>query len=211
MAQCTATSKRTGERCKAQAVTGRTVCKNHGGKTPVGIAAANFKTGRYSKYLPDNLIEKFKESQSDPELLSLRDDIALIDSRLGFLLERITKLKTEELWEELNDKMDDLEDTTYTGSIQDIQKGIREIKTLLSNGTDARKTWVEIYGVLEGRRRLVESEEKRLVSMQQIITTERAMLLLAGITDTIKRHVTDVRQLDAIANDLRRLVASTTR
>lgn len=41
--QCEAKSKRTGQRCRAQAITGKTVCRHHGGKTPI-------KHGLYSKF-----------------------------------------------------------------------------------------------------------------------------------------------------------------
>ena len=40
MAQCTATSKQTGERCKRPASKGATVCRHHGGNTPQVRAAA---------------------------------------------------------------------------------------------------------------------------------------------------------------------------
>lgn len=38
--QCTATSKRSGERCKAAAMRGQRVCKLHGGKSPQALAKA---------------------------------------------------------------------------------------------------------------------------------------------------------------------------
>ncbi len=50
--QCTATSKRTGERCRKSAMLGRTVCLAHGGRTPRGVASPHFKHGRHSKQLP---------------------------------------------------------------------------------------------------------------------------------------------------------------
>lgn len=46
--QCTATSKRTGQRCHKPAMIDRTVCQIHGGKTPRGVASPHFHHGRYS-------------------------------------------------------------------------------------------------------------------------------------------------------------------
>lgn len=46
--QCTATSKRSGQRCRRSAMTDRTVCQVHGGKTPRGVASPHFRHGRYS-------------------------------------------------------------------------------------------------------------------------------------------------------------------
>ncbi len=49
--QCTATSKRTGQRCCKPAMIDRTVCLLHGGKTPRGVASPHFRHGRYSTLL----------------------------------------------------------------------------------------------------------------------------------------------------------------
>ena len=45
--------------------------------------APRFETGRYSKYLPTRLAGRYEEARADPELLALRDDIALLDTRVA--------------------------------------------------------------------------------------------------------------------------------
>lgn len=50
--QCTATSKRTGQRYRKPAMIDRTVCRTHGGKTPRGVTSPHFRHGRYSILLP---------------------------------------------------------------------------------------------------------------------------------------------------------------
>jgi len=76
MAQCSALSKRSGERCKKHAPKGHVVCSMHGGKSPRGVDSPSFKTGRHSRYLPDRLTEKYCEALADEELLRLDDEIA---------------------------------------------------------------------------------------------------------------------------------------
>src|SRR5690606_3084472 len=80
---------RAGTPCKRAPVPGRTRCRLHGGLTPAGASHYNFKTGRYSKVLPARLRERYEEAAADPELLALREDIALLDSRLDDLLKRV--------------------------------------------------------------------------------------------------------------------------
>jgi hypothetical protein len=65
MTQCTAHSKRTGERCKAQAITGRHLCRHHGGKSLEGIANPNYKDGRYSRVMPKRLMDTYKRAAND--------------------------------------------------------------------------------------------------------------------------------------------------
>src|SRR5579863_9488305 len=87
--QCAAHSKRSGSRCRKWAMRGHTVCRNHGALSPRGVASPAFKTGRYSRSLPARLVGRYQEAVADPELLSLRDDLALIDSRTSALLQRV--------------------------------------------------------------------------------------------------------------------------
>ena len=167
MNQCTATSKRTGERCKARAVTGRSVCYHHGGKTPRGTALPQTTHGRYSQDLPTQLADRYQAAQADPDLLSLRDEIALMSTRIGELLSTIT-----------------------AGQRTD----------------EAQATWEAISLLIDQRRKLAEAERKRLVDMQQMITAEQAAVLVATLTDAVRRHVDDPAVLSAIAADVDRIL-----
>ncbi len=50
--QCTATSKQSGVQCRKSAMTERSVCLAHGGRTPRGAGSPHLKHGRHSKQLP---------------------------------------------------------------------------------------------------------------------------------------------------------------
>lgn len=103
--QCTATSKRSGERCRKHAMRGRNVCMSHGGKTPRGAASPHFKSGRYSRSLPGHLIATYERALNDPRLLSLRDDIALIDVLIGETISQLDDdmplTKERRIWREV--------------------------------------------------------------------------------------------------------------
>ncbi len=53
--QCTATSKRSGARCRKSAMKERLTCSVHGGGTPRGVESPHFRHGRYSKAMPFRL------------------------------------------------------------------------------------------------------------------------------------------------------------
>lgn len=91
MHHCTAKSKRSGQRCRNKPVTGRTVCRMHGGNSRRGIAHPNFQTGRYTKDLPKKLAEQYQASLESQALTSLREDLGLCDIRLSELLGRLTE------------------------------------------------------------------------------------------------------------------------
>lgn len=82
---------------------------------------------------------------------------------------------------------------------------LREADASKIKETEA-EVWGEVAELLEQRRRTVESERKRLVDMQQMITYEDAMLFVTVLSDSVRRHVTDPKQLASIAADIARLV-----
>ena len=89
MVQCRARSKRTGQQCRRAAMRGRPVCLMHGGKSPRGMAAPNYQHGRYSTHLPTQWAQWYTQARQDPALTSLRDEIALAETRVHELLQTL--------------------------------------------------------------------------------------------------------------------------
>lgn len=140
----------------------------HGGSTPRGMALPQTKHGRYSKDLPTRLLSRYEEAVSDPELLNLSAEIALIDAMT-------------------RDVMESLEIANQT------------------NKDEVNKHFHRMMNLTEQRRKLVETEQKRRVAMQNMITAEGAAAMIAALLDSVKRHVSDTRTLAAIAADIDRL------
>jgi hypothetical protein len=175
----------------------------HGGKTPVGAALPQFKTGRYSKYIPDRLAARYQEAQDDPQLLELRAEVALIDARLADLLARVDTGEAGAAWRQARDLWVDLADARG-GPHED--KLFHELGRALKAGAADFAIWNDVQSTIEQRRRLVESERKRLVEAQQTITVERAMILIGAISHILQKHVTDRTQLASISHDIRALL-----
>lgn len=202
--KCTAKSKRTGKRCGANAVTGRDVCYHHGGKTPQGISLPQTKSGRYSKHLPTRLLSTYEAANGDPDILALRDEVALIDARLAELLTRIDTGETGASWRELQEAFRELRI-----ALKDRDPGESQLLLglgdLIESGASDEAAWTEIRATLEQRRRLVESERKRLVEMQQMVGADQAMLLVRSLVASVREHVRDPAILRAITDDLGKL------
>jgi hypothetical protein len=202
MTQCTA-KNRQGEQCKHAAINGTSKCRFHGGASLIGIASPTFKTGRYSKHLPTRLAAKYAEALADPDLLALRDEIALIHTRQTELLEHLDTGLALRRWKDAQAAYGEARAAIAGKDSVGFQVAMVALGDALNAGMGDYAIWQEIVEMTEQRRRLVESEHKRLVNMQQMISTERAMALLAVITDTIRRHVSDPSALAAIAAELR--------
>jgi hypothetical protein len=79
--------RRNGEPCRKYAIKGAARCRLHGGKSLKSFAHPSFKAGKHSKFLPQQLRRDYEATLQDPELLSLRDAIALTEARVVDLLQ----------------------------------------------------------------------------------------------------------------------------
>lgn len=210
--RCTATAKSTGERCKNPARPGYNVCRFHGAGKIGGPAGGRPPThGRYSKFLPSDLLDRYQEARNDPELLELRDELALLDVRAQELAGRLTEggegARIEAALEALvrarvaRRRVQAGEDADQARV--DLDQALEAIEANLTAANVEARIWEELAVVWEQRRRLVDTERRRLVDLQQYVTAQQALALVRVVVDIVRRHVTDRRTLAAIAADVR--------
>lgn len=178
---------------------GKTVCQTHGGKTPTGLALPQTTHGRYSKNLPTRMLASYDAARQDKDLLAMRDDLALMDARIEDLLARVDTGESGENWDALAAAM-----KGYRKAANDIERAeaIDAVETIIWAGQSDYAAWREVRSVAEQRRKTSESEQKRLVAMQQMMSGEQATLLMGQILQIIKKNVTDRTVLAAVARDI---------
>jgi len=190
---------------------GKQVCRVHGGKSPSGLAHAGIKSGKYSKYLPGRLLERYLEARDDGELLALREEIAVIEARIADLLVRVDTGESGHIWRKLHDQTEMLKGALITRDVEKQNETINEMIRLIGRGRSDSAAWFDVLSSMEQLRKLKESERKRLVDMQQMITAQEATMLLIAVTDVIRKHISDRSVLSSISEDIRRLVADQSR
>jgi hypothetical protein len=204
---CGARTK-SGGTCPNRPIIGASRCRMHGGKTPRGVASTQFVNGRRSKDLPSRLTERYQEALVDDELLALREDVALIDARLGDVLGRVDSGESGRIWTALQKAWAIYTATGDSDAVQAKRFDARIlIGQLIAEGASDYEAWHDVRSLVDQRARLVSNERQRLVQLQQTITVEQAMAMLAAVVSTIKLHVTDEHALASISHDLARLVA----
>ena len=186
---------------------GRTVCYHHGGKTPRGFALPQTKTGRYSKHLPTRLAAEYERARSDAQLLELRDEIALLSARLADVLARVDTGESAGIWRALQSTWTDLEAARAAGDAAALAGHMRSLRELITAGHTDAASWKEVRELLQELKQLVDSERKRELVAQEVITSEKAALLLGAVLGAIRRHVTDRTILSAIGEELGALLA----
>jgi hypothetical protein len=201
MAQCKAKSKRSGERCKKDAVIGFDVCHIHGGKTPVGIASPHTTSGRWSKHLPQGLIAAHDDLKDDPEIMSIRQDIRLLDTLLIANLKKLDSNESGEAWQLILKAIDAAEYAYDDDNLAGMSKAFKGMRDIVQQRIAHYATEEEIRSKLEQRRRMVETEKKLMLQDERAISVEKAMLLISVLLDSVKRNVSDGATLSAIQAD----------
>lgn len=194
-------------------------CQVHGRKSQLALGTASpaYKNGLYSRNLPTRLAAMYAESMADPELLAMRQGIALLEARLYDLLSRTDVGGGEAQIKAVSSKYDELakarDEVDFALGIQNADRlataldKLRNAVTALGNTIgEARQDyaiWHDVMDVLEQQRRLKDSERRRMVEAQQTIDAERALLMIGAYEAIVRRHVKNRTTLAAIATDVR--------
>jgi hypothetical protein len=211
--QCRAKSKHTQERCKLNTVPESTVCRFHGGLTPRGRNSPLWKHGKYSKHLPSKVAPRYAEALADPELMSLKHDIAVTEARIIELMERIDSGEAGKVWDNLRKAGARFQAARNAGNSEGLIKAVAEIGDLVTKGSDEYEAYNEIKSMQEHRRKMTETENKMLIAKQQMISTEQFMQFIVTVVEVIQRHANThvkektarTRLLSAVATDFDRL------
>lgn len=197
---------RDGDPCKNSAMpNGR--CRMHGGKQVRGIARHNTTHGRYSKDMPTRLAQRYAEAQADPDLLNLNDEINLARVLLMDAMRGIDTGEAGRLWSMLKAEWTTLQAANRDKDADRARETLNEIGRLINRGVADYAARQEVLETADRVRRLVETEGKRRTTMHQMITAERATLLISALVDIVMRRVDDPRTRQLIAADIGELPA----
>lgn len=187
---------------------GRTVCLMHGGKTPRGVSSPHYKDGRYSKDLPTRLAELYERSEGDEHLLSVRQDIHLLDALLLNNLAKLDSGESAESWQLMRKAVDALTDGIAAEEYSKVQKALREMRDVINGRIAHYATEEEIRSKLEQRRKLVETEQRIQHQGERALTVEQAMLLVGALAGILKARINDTAVLGAIQADIGLLLSA---
>ncbi len=193
---------RQGEPCRvAPMPNGR--CYRHGGPTPSGIASPNLKHGRYSRHLPERLLGRYEEALSDPELLSLRDDIALVQARIDQKLADLDTGESRAAWAVLASQVGALAAHCRDRDHDQVEHTLHAIEQTLARGLGEAHAFDEIGALMRQKAALAKQEQARMVLLQQMLPVERALVMINTIAAVIREVVDDPDKLRIISRRFR--------
>jgi hypothetical protein len=173
----------------------------------MGPAHPNYKHGRYSKVLAKVDAERYQEALDDPNLLQLRHDIALLDTMIGQTIIRAQRGDVDDVWRLLGDLQTQVDRAVVTQDRAALMTARDAMRDLIRSQVTADRADRKVVHLLDARRKTVDTERRLMVDLQQMITTEQAIVLLDRVLDVITKHVHDRDALTRIAYDVRAITA----
>lgn len=188
-------------------------CKGCGGKAKRGQESPRYKDGRSSRYKPK--LPNYPAYLDDPDYLTLIDEIALVTGRLDELIETIEVGESARLWGEVRKEFQGLKKAIAKGDSIDATEKMNSLDYLILQGSKEWAKWAEITNNLEVRRKLVETERKRIESADASLRMNQAILLFDSMVaanraviieklDSIIGFDIDIRQKERILNEISR-------
>lgn len=206
MTRCTAKSKGTGEQCKNHATPGSAVCRFHGGLTPKGTESPHFKTGKYSTLLPTRLQDRYHQAANDPELLSCRQELAVLDARLADVMKRVDAGGAGEVWLRAKTSFKAFRKALEAGDPDEIKKTLIALNEAMSDGYGDWVAWRELVNLIKDREKIAASERKRILEAKQYVTMDQHAVLISAVHAAVAQEVDDPAVLKAIGVNLARLM-----
>jgi uncharacterized protein YjcR len=135
-------------------------CRMHGGKTPRGTDLPQFKTGRFSKSLPDRLVERYEQTLNDEERHNLADEIALAETKIDDLFAKMSEAgESDKLWKDVE---------TWMARKQRLVEADMRVAQIKQEMVSAEEVMALVAGILDAIRRHVADQATRSALAREI-------------------------------------------
>ena len=193
--RCCAKSKTTQERCRRTIVSGRRVCRYHGGLSPGG----KIIHGRYAKGL-GRFRDAYQDALQDPSLLDLRESLALMDITVQKAVERVSDCDTPKFRETA---VELYERATRNEGTEDGVQALNELGDLLRQGMSEDSALDQLAKAAERMARRQEKAWGIKLDAATAINARDLVAVMARWADIVLDEVPK----DAAARVIRRIDA----
>jgi hypothetical protein len=167
---------------------GRKRCHKCGGSTPSGVASPHFKHGAYSRLLPVDLRNAYQRAAADPDLLSLRNEVALLQVRLEGLVGRLATGEHGSLWASAREALCRFRESQAAGDQAGAAAALDDLGHTLEQGVGVETTWEEITCAIEKKGKVASREWKRMVDLRSVATAEQVVTMFGALAASVRKH-----------------------
>lgn len=199
---------KSGGRCQVGVTMANGRCYIHNGGAPRGLASPNATAGgRYSKDLPTRVLQRYESALADPELLSVRDDIALLQGAITDLMAELKEAEARPDLDAILGTVEKIADNWKSWDWTKMDGELVRLKEAITGRQSQRQALRDIRELIREKAQLVAQENRLLADRQQMITVEQYLLGMRALGSAVRRLVNDAATLRAIDGEFRRLAS----
>jgi len=197
--------KANGNRCKLSVRPTLTVCRSHGAGSAMNPGGRPLVTGRYLRYLPARMLDRYKEFMMDTDIINLRSEMALLDTRIVEQLEKLETSDSKTAWLKIHNAKAAI-NRILSGKECD-SEDLESISDILSQAMAMRDTetevWSSVLMCIDQRRKLADTERRRIEASHKYLTLDEAEAMMAFITEVVIKYIPDGVARRQISEQLR--------
>lgn len=186
-------------------------CRMHGGTSLKGPAHHSTNlSAPYSKYrtaLGGQFRERFIAAVSDPDALSMRDDVALLTARIE---EALSGVGAGDRLEAIQAAFETFGAAVASGDGRRVDAAHRKLGEAIGAAGGDVTRFREIERLMKLKGRLATAEAKRQIAAATVIDAASAWALVTAILELIRTHVPDPVARRGIAEGVARLTGRST-
>lgn len=182
---------------------GRVRCRLHGGADGTG---APLKHGRRSKLLVQRLRPMFEQALRDTTLIELHEDLAVVEALIADTLKELNETGHAAMWHEAITQMERMKQAAREGDTSTLEMSLMMLESVLKNGSGNASREERVLELIERRRRLVETEARRLRDAERSLNEREAMGFMMALLSAVENRVKDAQTRKLIAYDFQMLI-----
>lgn len=184
--------KKPDERCaRYPMANGR--CRLHGGRAVRGVEHPRFRTGETSRYFPrGNLAALYNEAYDRGSYTELREEIALATGMINQVLSGREE-SAGQIFRRLQKEAQGIHRANAAGNQRQAAEHLNELMRLIACGATAEMQRAEVVSLMEQRRKLVDSEGRRLERERQMLTLQQVMMRDQIFMEVLKELLSDAQ------------------
>lgn len=194
--RCQAWNRNEGRQCSNLPMTGKRVCKNHGGRSLSGADHPNYQGKGYSKALPKDLLGKHEAWLEDPGRNTVVHEMALARALVSGDLELLSKQKDAPDWAKARKLYGEARALINAGNTKRANKALGELGRTLAAGKEREEIQGRVMTNLETVRRLVDTQRQIEVDTGEFMRRGTVILVMAEIINELRTQLQGLPQGD---------------
>lgn len=198
--------------CGNMATGSSSYCPKHNKELYKVTTSHKFEHGLYSPFkkrfsaVNQTLLNRINELRDDPDLWSLKDDVAFVTALMDMRAESISEGLSLDHYRALAQSVNALKRAYRSGDMDNIQKCIDTLEELVTKGEDAFAGSEEVVRLIEKRTDIIETEQRMMHAKAYTIEVDQAYSLIMQVFGVIKTHVKNADELKAIRGGIGKIL-----